>query len=752
MTTEPTTVEKLRGLPWSIASNAVLAVFLQLTFFGSLFVLFLNELGLSKGQIGVILSLLPFTGLLAIPAAPTLARMGYKRASILFFAARSATAAAVLLTPWVALNLGSQAALAYVGAVVLVFSVFRILAVTASFPWTQEYVPNAVRGKYTAVNNLYSTATGFLAVALSSWVLARTEGLAGFMLLIAIGVAAGLVSAALLVKVPGGAPPAPDEEQPAAERRALGVALRDRDFMRYLTGVALYTLATVPIATFLPLFMQEQVGLTASQTVQLQNGALVGGLLSSYLWGWFSDRYGSKPVMLTGVLLRAALVLGWMFMPRQSPLSLVVALAIAVVQGLADVGWQVGSARLLYVSAVPPDKRGDYMALYWAWFGLAGGFSQLFGGWLLERSAGLRGEVLGVSLDPYLPLLLVSLVLPLVTFAVMRQVRDDSRVGVGEFAGIFLRGNPVLAMEAVVRFHRARDEDTAVRVTERLGRSKSPLTEEELLEALEDPRFNVRFEAVIAVAHLRPDQRLIEALAEVLDGPEPALSTLAAWALGRTGDSRAIEPLRRGLSSKYRSVQAHCIRSLGVLGDREIVPLLMEKLATETDVGMQLAYASALGRMQVEEATPRLLEVLYTSPSRSSRREMALSVARVLGDEHHFIQLFRDTCRERDAHAEPGTALAQEVFQLQKRFEKGHALAEETDQAMTRCAQTFARQEVAEGVAALAALAATLPLDALSPPARLVLEEAARRMEEFGVRRLEYTLLALHALHTGWRG
>ena len=78
MTSEPTTVEKLQGLRWANASNAALSVFVQLTFFGSVFVLFLNQLGLSKSQIGFVLSLMPFTGLIALFIAPAVARFGYK--------------------------------------------------------------------------------------------------------------------------------------------------------------------------------------------------------------------------------------------------------------------------------------------------------------------------------------------------------------------------------------------------------------------------------------------------------------------------------------------------------------------------------------------------------------------------------------------------------------------------------------------------------------------------------------------------
>jgi hypothetical protein len=45
-----TTVEKLRGLPWSISANVANTIFVQFTFFGSVFPLFLSELGLSKSQ------------------------------------------------------------------------------------------------------------------------------------------------------------------------------------------------------------------------------------------------------------------------------------------------------------------------------------------------------------------------------------------------------------------------------------------------------------------------------------------------------------------------------------------------------------------------------------------------------------------------------------------------------------------------------------------------------------------------------
>ncbi|MCC6168417.1 MAG: MFS transporter [Caldilineaceae bacterium] len=739
-TGEPTTVEKLRGLPWSIASNAANTVFVQYTFFGSIFVLFLSALGLSKSQMGFLLSLLPFFGLIALFVAPAVARFGYKRTYLLFFGVRALVAAGLLLTPTVMHRYGPEAALTFVAVVTAVFSILRAIGVTASFPWAQEYVPNSVRGKYTATSNMFTTITGFVAVSVGGLVLARTQELTGFMLLIAVGVVFGWTSVGLASLIPGGAPQRVGSGRDAPGRD-LWTAARDGDFVRYLVGVGLITLVTVPLGSFLPLFMRDEVGLNDSAVVWLQTGSLVGSLVSSYAWGWAADRYGSIPVTLYGLSLRALLPICWMLMPRQSDLSLGVALGIALLQGVADMGWGIGSGRLLYVSVVPPQKRTDYMAVYYAWTGIVGGISQLSGGTLLEMTQGLSGQIGFFRIDPFSPLFLAGMVLPFVSFYLLRQVREDKAVGMGEFAGIFLRGNPFLAMSSMIRYHLARDEHSAVLMTERLGQAKSPLTVDELLEALEDPRFNVRFEAIIAISRMPPDPRLIEALVTILEGSELALTVVAAWALGRMGDERALEPLRRSLESSYRSVRAHSARALGALHDREMIPELLARLEAETDKGLQMAYASALGNLRATEAVAPLLALLAVTENRGARLELALSLARIVGEEHPFIQLLRQV------RADPGTALSQAVAAIRKRQEKGAAGAD-LDQTLTECEERLARGDLARGCRLLARALQEMPRERLDEASALILTECARQIAQTGPEPLDYVLLALHTLQS----
>lgn len=734
MSNEPTTAEKLRGLRWSIGLNAANTIFTQFTFFGSTFVLFLDGLGLSKSDIGFILSLIPFSGLIAPLLAPTTARFGYKRTFVLFFFLRKVMAIPLLLTPWVVARYGAGVALAFVGGVVALFALARSVEETAYYPWNQEFVPASVRGKYSAMSNIFTALVGVLAVSVAGFVIEQSSGLGGFMALIAVGVLFGLLSAWCALFIPGGAPVVHTQEQKT--QRDLGVALRDSNFLRYLAGLALITLGTTPLASFLPLYLEGQIGLSEGQTVLVQNGALIGALASSYLWGWMTDRYGSRPVTLLGVLLLALMSLLWWLMPAGSPLSLAIALAIAFGQGLANLSWGIGATKLLFVSVVPSDKKMDYLALWFAWAGITAGASQLVGGWILDAARGLNGQLAGLTLNAYTPLFLLGVIAPLISLWLLRPIRDESRVSMGQFAGIFLRGNPVLAMSSLIRYSMARDEHATVVTTARLGQANSPLAVDELMEALADPRFNVRFEAILAIARMKPDPRLIEALGEILAGNNPSLSVIAAWALGRIGDAEALDPLRHGLDARYRSIQAHSARSLGVLGDIGVIPKLLKRLRSEPDEGLRVAFASALGNLRATRATRPLLELLYSVEDANTRMELALALARIEGHEHRFIQLWRSW------RAGSGPALAHTIAAVQKKRPLDSANLAES-------AAAFEQNDFATGVKQLAEGLCHLSFAGRADVPGLILQECTSRLAEAGEGRPEYLLLALVALEVG---
>jgi hypothetical protein len=735
----PTEIEKIRGLPWAISFSSLNAFFTQLTFFGSVFVLFLNELGLTKSQIGFVIALLPFFDLISLGVAPITSRIGYKRTLLTFWSLRTAVAGFALLTPWVARNYGTAGALYFISATIMVFAICRSIAVTGYYPWQQEFIPASIRGKFSATNQIFVNIAALLAVSGAGIIVNRSERIERFIFLfgIAIVFAVGAVLAAS--RIPGGAPITDLSPRDRSLRNRLAT-LKDRNFLYYLLGSGLVTLSIVPMTTFVPLYMQEKIGLAAGNIILLQNGTLVGSLLLSSLWGWTSDRYGSKPVMLTGVYLLLTLPLLWLLLPFAGVWSLAFALGIAFLQGIATMAWTIGSSRMLFVNIVPQEKKIGYMAVYAAWVGIVSGASQLFAGRLLEALSNLNARLFIFEINAYSVFFLIALSLTGLSAVLISIVQSGDRVSVGEFAGLFLHGNPLMAAESMIRYHMARDERTTIAVTERLGQSNSPLTVEELIDAIQDPRFYVRFESMVSIARRASDDRLNHALTETLNGRDPAMSVVAAWALGRIGDQHAVAALIDGLKSQYRSVRAHCARSLGSLGDESARPVLMKLLKNETDPGLRLAYAASLAHLGESDVVPDLLNMLEKRSDKLERDEISLAVARILGNENHFLQLLRNL------QDDPGTSVAREIddflTRLDEQIRKQHP---EMTAVLEQARDSYAHANLKAGGMALLHAVDEMPDRLFSPSAEIVLEACRLNFYPQHHRRTRhYLMLILH--------
>jgi HEAT repeat protein len=385
----------------------------------------------------------------------------------------------------------------------------------------------------------------------------------------------------------------------------------------------------------------------------------------------------------------------------------------------------------------------DYMAVYFAWVGVVSGASQFVGGVILDAARGLSGTVAGIELNPYVPLFLLAILLPLAAILLFRRVHGDSPVSTTQFAGILLRGNPILAMGSMIRYYRTKDEEDAIAVTDWMGQIRSRLTVDELLDSLADPRFNVRFEAILAIARMPADPRLTAALVQVLQSKSPALSVVAAWAIGKVGAREAVPPLRQALDSRYRSVQGYSARALATLGDVEMAPALLARFEVEADDGLRVAYASALGKLRVGEALPLLLERLAACDDEAMSAELALAVARIVGNERAYIQLARSM------RSQPGTTIAQSIAasrrHLARLLRRGDGMAAE----LQKIEEEFAREQLDQAACAFGRWLEKLPAVWYRTAGERVLGEVACKVQAFGYARPEYLLLGLHTITEG---
>ena len=739
---QPTQYEKIRAIPWSLGYDLANTIFGQLTFFGSVFILFLNDLQLSKSQIGLLLAVIPFLGLLSLFITPPVARSGYKRTFLLFIALRNLVTMGLLLVPWLAGRVDLHFIVRYVAFVTVAFAISRAIAMTAYFPWQQEYIPHQMRGRYAGYSSIIVSLAGLVAVGFAGFVLERLSGVWRYPILFGLGVFFGLLSVFLASHWPGGKPSRRKISLFQIDKKVF-TPLRDPRFLRYIVILGLVTLSIGPVFSFLPIFMQEKVGLNPGTIVFLQTGSMVGSLLSSYFWGWLADRYGSKPISLTGLLMTTVLPLLWYMMPRHSALSLTAALIISFIQGIASTGWGIGSGRLLFVSLVSSENKNEYLAQYNAWTGLLSGAGSILGGSLLQSLASFHTRILNLDVDSYSVLFGIGFLMTLAAVGLLYSLHTSREAGLGEFAGLFFHGNPLMAISSVIRFYYAREESDVLTATQRLGMTRSPLTVEELINSLNDPRFYVRFEAMVSMTRHSANDRLMEALIEEMEGPDPALSVIAAWALGRIGNKKALPALQNAfLTSKYRSVKAHAARALGTLQDWDSIPVLLEQVRNNPDVGIKVACASSLGKLHVIQATPDLLHILYLDSYPKSRREMGLSLARLLEAESKYIELIRKLDED------PGTALAQELDAIRGMQSKRPLGHDDLLSSLTNARDQFAQGQFEQGFQHLLEAIDFFTTEEIPLHCQQILSECGLRLREFGRSRMEYPILAMITMET----
>ena len=626
--------EKIRLLPWILSRAALNSSFFQLTFGASIFVLFLSELGLSKTNIGFLRSLLPFAGILAPFIAPAIRRFGYKRTFMIFYGSRKWILAALALAPVLAVRVSPAALLVFLVCIIGVFALFRSIAETAEYPWMREYIPDSVRGKFTAAFEMAGTSAGILAAAFASLVIGSSESLDRYALLILIGCCLGLIGVILTTVIPGGRPR--PEESKRAQFAELRVALNDRQFRRFLAGLATTAMTFLPLASFVPLYLRERIGLDAGNVVLLDSAVMAGSFLFSLLWGWTADRYGSKVVLTSGLALLALLPLAWFALPLAGGAGGVIAFLLSFLSGASQIGFYIGSMHLLYNTIIPKDKEGPYMSVYYAWIGLTGGIGPILAGRLIDATG-----------SSYVAFFLGCTGIAVVGLILFRAIDYGPETRVRQFLRFFVYGSPFSAFGLTLRYPGMLNEEQRLAAAERMGQTRNPIHADELVEMLEDPSFNVRYEATLSAGRAPAEPRITNVLINRLKTAGPELRIAVAWALGRIGDRRSIGSLRECLDSDDRVFGSMAARALGMLGDTESLETFVSRLTDPSYGPYKIDYAAAIGSLRSVEGILPIIDVAESLPDNSGAHlELALALSRIIAAEPVYVRLWRGARRD----------------------------------------------------------------------------------------------------------
>lgn len=629
-------LEVLRGLRMATWEASFATVWATVTT-GIFMTGFALWLGANNVVIGVMTSIPTFCGLIQIVASYFTDRLPARKPITAWFSLLGRG----LWLPILLLPLLLSKSVALAGFLVLLALSYVALNIPlpAYMSWMSDLVPPDHRGRYFGRRNMIAGVVGMVLGLPAAWFLDFTKrnhnDLFGFAVLFGLGVLGGILSFICLQRQPE--PPlrrtAPAEDAPQGLAGILAyykTPFTDKNFVRLMTFNVVFGLGQNFAAPFYMVYALKNLNI---DNVWLQIFATltsISSLTSMPLWGYLSDRFGNKPLLALGVCGTFTLPLYWVIVNPSKP-SLMFALLtlLNLTGGLSWAGVNLTQFNLL-ISMAPSQKTPIYVATMSAITGLTGGLAPLVGSLVMSGLAGWSGKFLGIHWLNFHVVFFISAILRLSGLLFLRKVEDSRAASTKEVLQQLRRANP-RTWQNIRRLQRGEFAEEKVRATEALAESKAGLAVSELELALHDPNPDVRLEAAHALGEIG-DSSAVEALLHALHDPANDILGEVVRALGRIGDRRVVNEmaglLRDSERHLRRSEQIAIVQALSNLGGFESASLLLEEFHETEDTEVQETIARALGEIGERFVIPALMERLDANPS----RPLALALIRTLGE------------------------------------------------------------------------------------------------------------------------
>ncbi|GAB4454498.1 MAG: hypothetical protein OHK0029_09160 [Armatimonadaceae bacterium] len=600
-----------------------------------------KEIGATPFVLGLMAGLPAAANLLQIPASLYVERRGERRR----FVAYTALIGRLLWIPILLLPFFVPPAVRLpLFLLLLTLSAASLsLSVPAWTSWMSDLVPETMRGEYFARRNQVAglvamliplPAGAFLDLAAKYGYFPAHWGFAAL-----FGVACiAAVGAFLMIRRQPEPPMHRPEGEPAPLLQSLALPFGDPLFRPFLLFSAGTTFGLGLAAQFFVAWQVGAKGLNHPYLVVQLLGVLasLGGLLTTPLWGYLSDKFGSRPVLMIATLATIISPVTWVFTrPDAFWLSVVLISITNLVAGTAWAGVGLSQFNLL-LSMSPNANRNTYVAVYSAMNGIVGGIAPILGGLLITAFTPIQFSLGLVEINNYKMLFLLTGLIRFGCALLLTRVPTQDSAPTRSVWEQLVAAPPIASYYMARKLRQPASEEARQKTIAELTALRSPLAVEELTYALNDISPEVREQAVAALATIK-SSRAVPALGEKLRDPSAGIGEAAAQALSDIGSPAAVPYLLEAIGGPDATVRVAAIKALRNLVDGShldgALPVLRQALTPNHPATCEAACYTLTGltprlsRTQIIEALPALLPLLQPDVDRGMRFSAARTLA-----------------------------------------------------------------------------------------------------------------------------
>jgi predicted MFS family arabinose efflux permease len=286
--------------------------------------------------------------------------------------------------------------------------------------WMADLIPGRVLNRYWGRRQqaMYLVWTlAYLAISAYTYCVSLPVDIS-YPILVTIAVLAGVIDILLFLEV---------KEPPnklVTDRVLLKVLfepLQDKGYRRFVIFSCVWFACVMFTASFMQLYVLQELGLSQWATSLIWCAAGVGQALSSAGWGRLADRHGQRPILNLCTFFKPSIVLVFFFLTRENVLWL---LPLAFVfDAMLNAGNAVATNGYM-MKIAPRANRPMFMAAIIGCSGLCGGLASIVGGMFLDASKGFSLHLGGREWTHFHLLFLIGFLLRVACMPLVRGIRE----------------------------------------------------------------------------------------------------------------------------------------------------------------------------------------------------------------------------------------------------------------------------------------------------------------------------------------
>lgn len=388
---------------------------------GTPLILLAGQLGASALQIGLLNSFVFLLLPVQVLATAGLSRFGFKRQMFIAWAARSV----FLLIPLaIAFSAPENPQAWMVHALVLsvfLFCFFRCLGSCAYIPWIYQLIPDELRGRYFATDQLLTSLCGILTLLYCAFLFHYLPPYQAFMWQYLLAIIASVTAVGIISRIRGVPTPriAGIREIVQSTPKMIVQAGGFRQYLRFKLTSALVVTSLPPFAAY---YLKVEAGLSMERIIVYSMILLTGSIAGAWFLRGRLDGVGVKPVYQLSLLLQAMVFVFWVgYVAGLDGFAPLLPLAFFVF-GIAMCLWN--AAHLKYLPRVCPEGHHTLaISIHAALVGIVSGISPVLWGWFFRAS----GHEAGVDSMRFIVYLSVAAIVLGWQFSHVRQLRSLRR-------------------------------------------------------------------------------------------------------------------------------------------------------------------------------------------------------------------------------------------------------------------------------------------------------------------------------------